>query len=267
MAEGTPIPVEVVPIPLFSDNYAYLVYDAESKQGAVVDPAEPSKVVDVVQRLGVNVTAILTTHSHWDHADGNEVFKKMVPGCVCYGGAGDGAQAVDTEVNHGDTITVGSMSVSVIGTPCHTPGHVCYYIKTPTDGVVFTGDTLFIAGCGNFNSGTPQQMYTALCERLGSLDDATKVYVGHEYTVKNLQFAALVEPQNEALAAKLAWAKAQREEGRATVPSTIGDEKQTNPFMRCGEKDVLAFSGTTDAVESIAFVRRAKTKWGRTGSL
>lgn len=134
------------------------------------------------------------------------------PEVVVYGGKGDGAQAVEKEVWDGDSVSVGDLQVQVLATPCHTVGHVCYYVSGSegASGAVFTGDTLFVAGCGNFNTGSPQQMYEALYEKLGDLPGDTRVYVGHEYTVKNLEYAATVEPENADIQQRLQWAKDQR---------------------------------------------------------
>ena len=161
-------------------------------------------------------------------------------------------------------INVGSVSVSVIATPCHTPGHVTYFVPAhqSAPGCVFTGDTLFVAGCGNFNSGTPALMHEAF-NKLGALPRGTLVYAGHEYTVSNLQFASLVEPDNIAITRRLEWANAQRAQGLFTVPSTIEDEWATNPFMRVGEAAVAAYAKRSDPVDVIGEIRRLKTEWGR----
>ena len=152
------MPVRAVPVPALEDNYMYVVIDEETKQCGVVDPVDASAMITAAEREGATITAILTTHSHWDHAGGNVELKKRCASVeVVYGGAGDGVAGCTKELNDGDTFALGNSTVQVISTPCHTPGHICYLV----DGNVFTGDTMFVSGCGNFNSGTPAQMAAA----------------------------------------------------------------------------------------------------------
>eukprot|EP01134_Creolimax_fragrantissima_P003353 CFRG3353T1 len=252
-------------IPMFYDNYAYLIIDDETKDAAIIDPAEPTAVLPHIKAKGVNLKYILTTHSHFDHAGGNSEMSKTFPNAVIVGGKGDRAEAVTKEVWQGDELTIGTCKIKVISTPCHTAGHVCYHIHdeqdTESGGNVFTGDTLFVGGCGNFNDGTPKMMYEALVDKLAKLPGQTNVWVGHEYTVKNLQFAVTVEPENQALRQKLEWANKQREQGLPTVPSSIADELKTNPFVRCTEPSVLKWAGTNDPVDALAVVRKRKSAW------
>ncbi|KAG8145454.1 hypothetical protein E2320_011984 [Naja naja] len=206
-------------LPALTDNYMYLLVDEETKEAAIVDPVQPQKVLDAAKKHGVKLTTVLTTHHHWDHAGGNEKLVKMEPGLRVYGG--------DSRV--------GSLNVKCLSTPCHTSGHICYFVTKPNSSeppAVFTGDTLFVAGCGKFFEGTPEEMYRALIEVLGRLPPETKVYCGHEYTINNLKFARHVEPNNAAIQRKLSWAKAKYDGGEATIPSTIGEEFTYNPFMR-----------------------------------
>ena len=199
------------------------------------------------------------THNHWDHASGNNKIKEALGDRlkVIYGGVGDNAQGVTKEVGDGDVIEIGKLKVHVIATPCHTPGHVCYVVKLE-DGpqLAFTGDTLFVGGCGNFNSGTPKQMAENF-RKLGSLKGDTLVYCGHEYTESNLLYASFVEPDNVGLKKKLEWAKA----NVLTVPSTILDEHEMNPFMRAAflSPSLVKHCGTSDPAEAIKFVRHEKS--------
>jgi hydroxyacylglutathione hydrolase len=255
--------MRVVVVPMLEDNYAYLLIDDASKQAAVVDPVEPAKAVAAATEHHVKLVAVLTTHSHWDHDGGNPEMARLIPDIPIYGGQGDGAKAVTKELVQGDTVCVGGLEVRVLSTPCHTPGHVSYFVQEGADRALFTGDTLFVAGCGNFNSGTPQQMYNALIKQIGALPRDTKVYVGHEYTVSNLRFAQVVEPKNDAARKKLAWAQEQRKAGVPTVPSTLEDEFNTNPFMRIGEPSLAAYTGKADPVDILLEVRTRKTEWGR----
>eukprot|EP00050_Salpingoeca_kvevrii_P005317 m.278819 g.278819 ORF g.278819 m.278819 type:complete len:313 (-) comp11102_c2_seq2:1397-2335(-) len=247
-------------VPVLSDNYAYLIVDEDSQSAAIVDGVNPDKVLEAARGLGVTVTTVLTTHRHSDHSGGNRGLADALPGVPILGGKGDSAPGATREVGEDDVIELGKIKITVLETPCHTPGHVCYVVH---DGngpqAVFTGDTLFVAGCGNFNDGTPQQMYTALVEKIGALPGHVKVYVGHEYTVSNLEFALTVEPDSEALKARYEWAQTARRDGKPTVPSTVADEWATNPFMRVREPSVQVYAGVSDPVEAIAIVRQRKS--------
>lgn len=254
--------LRVVTVPILEDNYAYIIVDETSKSAAAVDPADANAVVAAAAREGVTLTHVLTTHCHWDHAGGNKDMVNMCPGIEVVGGKGDNAAAVTREVGDGDNVMVGALKIGVLYTPCHTPGHVTFVVENP-DGpkCVFTGDTLFVAGCGNFNAGTPQQMYTALVEKIGSLPPDSLVYCGHEYTEKNLMYAQSAEPENVDISRKLELVRTTRSAGKPTVPSTIADEWKTNPFMRCREPSLLSYTGECDAVQCLAVIRARKSAW------
>ncbi|KAL7979076.1 hypothetical protein Chor_015100 [Crotalus horridus] len=273
-------------LPALTDNYMYLLVDEETKEAAIVDPVQPQKVLDAVRKHGVKLTTVLTTHHHWDHAGGNEKLVKMEPGLrVCGGDSRVGA--LTQKVSHLTTFQVGSLSVKCLSTPCHTSGHICYFVTKPNSSeppAVFTGDTLFVAGCGKFFEGTPEEMYRALIEVLGRLPPETKVYCGHEYTINNLKFARHVEPNNVAIQQKLSWAKAREftlsflgkkqewllrsfsllsmaakyDGGEATIPSTIGEEFTYNPFMRVREATVQRHARETDPVRTMGAIRKEK---------
>jgi hydroxyacylglutathione hydrolase len=229
----------IITVPQLSDNYAYLVVDDASKECGVVDCSEAGKVLDAVQRHKLKLTAVLPTHYHYDHVGGNEELARAVPGIRVYGARAEGGRipAETDPIGDGDTVTVASLKGRVIGIPAHTNGHVAYYF--PQLEAVFTGDTMFIAGCGRVFEGKAETMVASLA-RLAALPDNTRVYCGHEYTVKNLQFALTLEPHNEALAAKLEWALKARAAGNFTVPSTIGEEKRINPFLRTDSAELRA---------------------------
>lgn len=251
--------VTIKVLPALGDNYMYLLVDKESREAAIVDPVNPAEVISAVKSEGANLTTVLTTHHHWDHAGGNEELVSMVTGLtVC--GNDDRIGALNKKVKHGDQFKLGQLTVNALETPCHTTGHICYYVhsddlKTKT---VFTGDTLFVGGCGKFFEGTPQQMYHALIEVLGSLPPETQVYCGHEYTVSNLRFAQQVEPSNGAIEAKMDWSKARREQNLPTVPSTIGQEPAFNPFMRVDVASVQEHAKTSDGVATMKSLRAEK---------
>ncbi|XP_074742081.1 hydroxyacylglutathione hydrolase, mitochondrial isoform X1 [Strix uralensis] len=247
-------------LPALTDNYMYLLIDEETKEAAIVDPVQPQKVLDAVKKHGVKLTTVLTTHHHWDHAGGNEKLVKMESGLRVYGGDSR-VGALTQKVSHLTSLKVGSLNVKCLCTPCHTSGHICYYVTKPNSSeppAVFTGDTLFVAGCGKFFEGTPEEMYRALIEILGSLDPKTRVYCGHEYTINNLKFARHVEPNNITIQEKLAWAKAKYDSGEPTIPSTIAEEFTYNPFMRVREKTVQQHAGETDPIRTMGAIRKEK---------
>ncbi|XP_064406373.1 hydroxyacylglutathione hydrolase, mitochondrial-like [Halichondria panicea] len=246
-------------LPALSDNYMYLLIDKSTKQAATVDPVKPEHIVSAVESEGLHLSTVLTTHHHLDHAEGNEKLVSMVTGLtVC--GNDDRIGALNKTVKHNDQFKVGSLTVTCLETPCHTKGHICYYVTSEdlSDKVVFTGDTLFVGGCGRFFEGTPEQMHHALCQVLSSLPPDTGVYCGHEYTVSNLLYAQHVEPDNKALSEKLQWAKDKRERDTPTIPSTIGQELSFNPFMRVSEASVQNHCKTTDPISTMKFLREEK---------
>ncbi|XP_046402364.1 hydroxyacylglutathione hydrolase, mitochondrial isoform X2 [Ischnura elegans] len=252
-------------LPALQDNYMYLVVDEVSKEAACVDPVEPEKVLRAVKEEGVKLTTVLTTHHHWDHAGGNKNLVKMATGLgdacpqLCVMGGDDRIEALTKKVSHGEEFNLGSLSVRCLSTPCHTSGHICYYVSGANHPpVVFTGDTLFIAGCGRFFEGTPNQMYTALVEILGNLPDNTQVYCGHEYTIQNLKYAQHVEPANENIQDKMSWAHSKRSKEEPTVPSTIGEEKLINPFMRVLDPAVQQHAGQNEPIATMGFIRTEK---------
>ncbi|XP_053707966.1 hydroxyacylglutathione hydrolase, mitochondrial-like [Synchiropus splendidus] len=247
-------------LPALSDNYMYLLIDSDTKEAAVVDPVEPLKVVEAVRKHGVRLTTVLTTHHHWDHASGNDKLKKMMPSLKVYGGD-DRVDAITKKVTHSNSFKLGSLNIKCLFTPCHTTGHICYYVTKENSSeppAVFTGDTLFVAGCGKFFEGTAEQMHKALIEILGRLPPETRVYCGHEYTVSNLKFARHVEPDNGVIKEKLAWAKEQCSNGEPTIPSTLAEEFTFNPFMRVNEKSVQDHVKQTTAVETMRSLRKEK---------
>ena len=250
-------------IPALEDNYMYLVIDEKTKMAAAVDPVDWMAVLSAAKEEGVEVSSVMTTHHHSDHAAGNKFLSAKIKGLTVFGGD-ERIPAITEMVEHESKFNIGSLSVKCLFTPCHTKGHICYYVQPEdpkNDPVVFTGDTLFIGGCGRFFEGTPEQMHEALVNRLGTLPTHTKVYCGHEYTVSNLKFAMHAEPQNVAAEEKLAWAQGQRAKGLPTVGlSTIGDEFKFNPFMQV-DTDHLRNRGGTTPIERMAYLRAAKNNF------
>ncbi|XP_070159670.1 transmembrane protein 104 homolog isoform X5 [Polyergus mexicanus] len=245
-------------LPALQDNYMYLIIDEATREAAVVDPVDPEAVAKAVQQNNIKLRKVLTTHHHWDHAGGNARLSKSFTNLSIYGGD-DRIEAIDHKVTHNDTFNIGNLSVKCLATPCHTRGHICYYVTgeehLPS---VFTGDTLFAGGCGRFFEGSADQMYKALIEILGSLPEETKVYCGHEYTSNNLKFGLHVEPENKAIQEKLNWSRTQRANNLPTLPSTIKDEKLTNPFMRVHEPTVMKHVQQNDPIQTMFYLRREK---------
>jgi hydroxyacylglutathione hydrolase len=231
--------VRVVPVPQLADNYAYLLVDPATGDAAIVDCAEAGKVEEEIERQRVRLTAILTTHHHFDHVGGNLDLLARHPNLRIYGSAEDAAKipGITDRLRDSDTLSVGSLRARVVFIPAHTSGHVAYHF--PEAQAVFTGDTLFAGGCGRLFEGDAAQMMASL-GKLASLPDETRVYCGHEYTLKNLQFASELEPGNRQLTEKLARVRALRERHEATVPSTIHEEKATNPFLRTASPELAA---------------------------
>lgn len=274
------IRMKVTPIRALQDNYMYLLVDETTRQAAAVDPVNASAMAAAVHDQGVDLKAILTTHHHYDHAHGNADMLGMFPDLTIYGGDSR-VQALTKSVNHGDMIKIGALNIECLATPCHTKGHICYYVThdselnnsqvSNTDSsvatsngeerVVFTGDTLFIAGCGRFFEGSSEQMDHNLNEILGSLPPNTRVYCGHEYTVNNLKFALSVEPQNTDIKSKLSWAQNKVAKREPTVPSTISEEKKINPFMRLKKPQVKKYTGENDELEVMAVLRQRKNEF------
>ncbi|CAH0383142.1 unnamed protein product [Bemisia tabaci] len=231
--------MQVVVLPALEDNYMYLISDDNTKSAAVIDPVSPDLVLEEVNKRGLSLQSILTTHHHWDHDGGNEKLTQVLDKLTVYGGD-PRIKCVNKIIKDGDVFEIGTLKVKCMFTPCHTSGHMCYLVSSDSKpSALFSGDTLFVGGCGRLFEGTAEQMYAALCEVLASLPDDTKVFCGHEYTISNLKFAQKVDPLNQDVMKKLEWAEERRKNHQPTVPSTIGDEKRTNPFMRVGVSSIL----------------------------
>jgi len=180
----------------FQDNYMYLITDDRTTECAVVDPAQPEELVKTIKKEGLKLTTILTTHHHYDHAGGNEKMLELMDadkGQIKVVGGDQSLLALNHQVKDNEKLKIGELEVTCLSTPCHTAGHICYLVKDGKEQAVFTGDTLFIGGCGKFFEGTAAQMQSSL-QKLASLDPKTLVYCGHEYTKKILNLLQLLNP-------------------------------------------------------------------------
>lgn len=234
-------------VPTLGDNYTYIILCRDTNEAAVVDAPEAGPVIAAVDKLGCNVTKILSTHHHPDHSAANSELAARY-GAPVFGHVSDQQRLTGftNGLEEGDRIRVGNLEAEILFIPAHTKGHIAYVFS----GAVFSGDTLFAGGCGRLFEGNPQMMHTALNEKLARLPDDTLVYPGHEYTEGNLRFALSVEPNNPDLAKKFGWVQERRGKRAAdwhdatademTIPSTIGEERLTNPFMRARSEELRA---------------------------
>jgi len=259
--------MKIVPVPVRNDNYAYLLIDESSKTAAAIDPYDVAKVTAVAEEQGVNIVAAITTHHHPDHAGGNKEFAAKFPTAPIYGGSKN-VLALTHLVKDKDELKVGDhIQVKCLSTPCHTQDSICYYVTDTSSndhpGGIFTGDTLFIAGCGRFFEGTGSEMVTAL-DYLGTLPDTTLVYNGHEYTQDSLAFGKHVDPANTGLANLEEIVK---NNATRTGITTIGNEKEWNVFMRLDSvavRKALSASDKTSKSTLMDMLREKKNEFKAT---
>jgi len=252
---------EVVPLRAFKDNYIWTLRN--NRYAAVVDPGDARPVLDYLQRERLELCAILATHHHADHVGGvaDLLARRAVP---VYGPSGEPIPTLSHPVREGDEVEIPQLGLhfSVLDIPGHTRAHIAYYGANS----LFCGDTLFACGCGRLFEGTAPQMAASLA-KLAALPDATLVYSGHEYTLANIDFARAVEPDNRELVERAASEAEKRRSERPTLPSTIGREKKTNPFLRCQQPAVIAsankYLGTRarDPVQVFAALREWKNSY------
>lgn len=228
--------LEIVRVPVLSDNYAWLVHDPVSGETVAVDPGEAAPVQAAAATRGWTIDQVWTTHWHPDHTGGNATIRAA--GARITGPAAEAAKipTLDVTVGEGDVVRIGSEVARVMHVPGHTAGHIAFHLADA--GVIFTGDTLFAMGCGRLFEGTAAEMFANM-QRYAKLPDATQVYCGHEYTQSNGRFALAIEPDNAALVARMQQVDAARAAGEATVPTTIGLERATNPFLRARDAKEL----------------------------
>jgi hydroxyacylglutathione hydrolase len=250
--------LEIVRIPALRDNYLWLARDPATKATAVIDPAEAAPVLAALGTRGWRLTHILNTHHHGDHTGGNLALKQAT-GCTIVGPRADAARipGIEVAVGEGDTYRLGEAMAQVFDVPGHTRGHIAYWFAESR--ALFCGDTIFALGCGRLFEGTPAQMWSSI-SKLRRLPPETRVYCAHEYTQSNARFALTVEPSNAALVARAEEVDRKRAKGQATVPSTLGEEVATNPFLRADRPELLAAAGLEglDPVAAFGEVRRRK---------
>lgn len=223
------MPIDLIPIPAFKDNYIWLMRSHNQQYAAIVDPGDAAPVLEALKQYQATLSAILITHHHWDHTNGiNQLLEHYsVP---VFGPANETIPGLTHPLKENDHIELPNLSLDlqVLDIPGHTKGHIAYYNQDS----LFCGDTLFTAGCGRLFEGTAEQMLNSLT-KLAALPGNTRVYCGHEYTQNNLGFAKAVEPENPDIAQRIAQVANLRAQNLPTVPSTIEEEKRTNPFLRC----------------------------------
>jgi hydroxyacylglutathione hydrolase len=252
-------------IPVLSDNYIFLLYDLSEKIAAVVDPAEAEPVLQCLEKLDLELVAIFNTHHHFDHVGGNQKLLKHFPNLCVYGGAEDRGRIPGQQVflQEGDTVEFAQRKGEVFFVPGHTRAHIAYYFPPMMEGEtgeLFCGDTLFAGGCGRLFEGTPAQMVTSL-SKLRGLPDNTRVWCAHEYTLKNLQFALTVDRDNTNLQTRYQQVKEARAQGMATVPSLIGEEKRTNPFLRWDHPSLQTATGIKESARVFGRLRGMKDRY------
>jgi hydroxyacylglutathione hydrolase len=248
----------IIQIPVLTDNYIYLIHDPVSGETAVVDPALAQPVLEVLHKQGWRVTYILNTHHHWDHVGGN-LELKQITGCKIIAAQldRDRIPGIDIGVSDGDVISLGQHQARVISTPGHTSGHIVYHFAE--EGVLFCGDTLFVMGCGRLFEGTAEQMWNSL-QNLKALPPSTRIYCTHEYTQANGRFALSVEPDNSELQQKMIEVQQLRAENKPTVPSTIDQERATNPFFRADSISIQKTLGLAGQSSVRVFTELRKRK-------
>lgn len=257
--------MEIHRLAAFRDNYIFVLHDAERGQAAVVDPGDAQPVLQTLERLGATLSAILNTHHHSDHVGGNRQLLERFPQAQVYGGTEDRGRIPGQThfLREGDRVPICDRQAKVTFVPGHTRAHIAYYLApaTPSDwGELFCGDTLFAGGCGRLFEGTPQQMLESL-GKLRQLPDTTRVWCAHEYTLNNLRFAVTVDSTNAVLQQRLAQVQATRAQDQPTVPTNLGLEKQTNPFLRWDNASLQQAMNSSSAVQTFARLRGKKDQF------
>ncbi|OXT02674.1 hydroxyacylglutathione hydrolase [Notoacmeibacter marinus] len=255
------MPLEIEQFMARSDNFCVLVHNPESHSTICIDAPEEGPILAALERTGWNLTHILITHHHGDHVEALKPLKhRFTPKVTGPRGEAGKIDGLDELVGDGDAISICDEPIEIIETPGHTAGHICYFF--PKSKLLFAADTLFAMGCGRLFEKSPADMQKSF-DRLAALPDDTEVYCGHEYTLANARFAITVDPDNEALRQRLRTVEAQRQAGEMTLPTTIGLEKQTNPYFRTSDPALKNALGMVDAspAEVFAEIRARKDRF------
>ncbi|NXD63716.1 PNKD hydrolase, partial [Eolophus roseicapillus] len=243
--------VKILPIPVLSNNYSYLVIDTSSGCAAAIDPSDPLAVQAAIEKEGVMLEAIFCTHKHWDHSGGNAELCQQHISCKVYGSALDSIPYLtNSPLTDREKVSVGCLTFQALATPGHTVGHMVYVLDGEPFGgppCLFSGDLLFLSGCGELFEGSAETMLASLDLAVG-LGEDTLLWPGHEYALECLTFASLLELDNPALDQKWQWAMQQRQEKRITCPSTLGEEQTYNPFLRTHRPELHAALGLQQGV-------------------
>jgi hydroxyacylglutathione hydrolase len=221
--------MEIVAVPVLTDNYVWLIHNPDTGETAAVDPSVDKPVLDAVAGKGWRLMQVLNTHWHPDHTGGNEGIQAATGAPITAPAEAQRVSKVDRVVAEGDRVTVAGAEAVVWDIPAHTAGHIAYYFET--ERMIFVGDTMFAMGCGRLFEGTAQQMYANM-QRIAALPEDVRIYCGHEYTLANARFALHAAPENPEIAARLEEVKALRDAGTITLPTTVAQERETNPFVR-----------------------------------
>ncbi|MEP0911607.1 hydroxyacylglutathione hydrolase [Leptolyngbya sp. GB1-A1] len=252
-------------LPALSDNYIFVLHDPNSQTAAVIDPAEAEPVLRCLSNLNARLVSILNTHHHSDHVGGNAQLLRTFPEAIVHGGASDRGRIPGQQIflQEGDRVTFADRSAEVLDVPGHTKAHIAYYfapVHPGEPGELFCGDTLFAGGCGRLFEGSPMQMVNSLT-KIRSLPDDTRIWCAHEYTQKNLQFALTVDEQNQDLQHRVAQVNQLRGRSEATIPSLLGEEKRTNPFLRWDQPVLQTKVKSHDPIQTFARLRGMKDQF------
>jgi len=229
--------LEVVAVPVLTDNYVWLIHNGETGETAAVDPSVADPVLEAVAAKGWSLTQVLNTHWHPDHTGGNQGIKSATGSPITAPAEARKVSEVDRVAAEGDRVTVAGAEAVIWDIPAHTAGHIAYYFED--EGMIFVGDTMFAMGCGRLFEGTAEQMYSNM-QRIAALPKDVRIYCGHEYTLANARFAEHSDPDNAAVQERLAKVKALRDEGKITLPTTVAEERETNPFVRATNSEDFA---------------------------
>jgi hydroxyacylglutathione hydrolase len=250
--------MQIALVPLLTDNYGYLLHDPASGATAIVDPSEAAPVLAAAEARGWRLSHVLNTHHHADHSGGN-LGLKQATGAAVVGPAPDRARipGIDIALDEGERFRLGEAEAEILFIPGHTKGHIAFHFRG--DHALFCGDTLFSLGCGRMFEGTAPMMWASL-EKLRRLPADTRVFCGHEYTAANARFAVSIDPDNQALRRRESEIAALRGQNKPTIPSTMGEERAANPFLRADDPALAAAVGLPDASPAEVFgeIRRRK---------